>query len=136
MCELRDRADNDILICSVASLARRPDIVDKILSNHFLVIDEAHHAPAKSYRDLIQRVNSQGPKRVLGLTATPTRTDESARPEITRLFGQELIYEVRARDLIDKQYLAKPVPIRVETRAEVERGITPKTWSIWSDFGT
>jgi superfamily II DNA or RNA helicase len=118
--------DDDILICSVASLARRPDIVDKVLSDHFLVIDEAHHAPAKSYRDLIQRVNSQASKRVLGLTATPTRTVESERPELSRLFGQEPLYEVRVRNLIDQQYLAMPVPIRVQTKTDVERGITPE----------
>jgi len=118
--------DDDILICSVASLARRPDIIDQVLSDHFLVIDEAHHAPAKSYRDLIQRVNSQGPKRVLGLTATPTRTVESERPELARLFGQDPLYEVHARDLIDQQFLSKPVPIRVQTKAEVEHGITPE----------
>jgi ATP-dependent helicase IRC3 len=115
---------DDILICSVASLARRPDIVESLLSDHFLVIDEAHHAPAKSYRDLIRRITTRGKKHLLGLTATPTRTVESERPELTRIFGSEPIYEVGARDLIDTGFLANPVPVRVQTKSDVEEGLT------------
>jgi hypothetical protein len=46
-----DPADQ-VLLCSVASLARRCDIIEPLLRDprSFLVIDEAHHAPAKSYR--------------------------------------------------------------------------------------
>ncbi len=48
--------DDDIMLCSVASLARHKAVVQDILSDPsiFLVIDEAHHAPAKSYRDIIK----------------------------------------------------------------------------------
>lgn len=37
-----------------------------------VVIDEAHHAPAKSYRHVIERMQSA---KILGLTATPARYD-------------------------------------------------------------
>ena len=44
-----------------------------------LVIDEAHHAPAESYRRIIEHFRAINPEmRVLGVTATPDRADELA----------------------------------------------------------
>ena len=54
----------------------------------FVVIDEAHHAPAKSYRDAIKVLEAAGSHKLLGLTATPTRTAEDERPELSRPFWQ------------------------------------------------
>ena len=42
------------------------------------VIDEAHHAPAATYRALIEHMRQSDEHRVLGVTATPDRTDETA----------------------------------------------------------
>lgn len=42
-----------------------------------LVIDEAHHAPAASYRRVIRSLTAANPDlRILGVTATPERSDE------------------------------------------------------------
>lgn len=42
-----------------------------------LVIDEAHHAPADSYRRIIRALTAVNPDlRILGVTATPERSDE------------------------------------------------------------
>ena len=42
----------------------------------FVVFDEAHHAPAPSYRNLILSLRKQFPEMyLLGLTATPTYMD-------------------------------------------------------------
>ncbi len=47
-----------------------------------LVIDEAHHATAKSYQNLIHYY-SQNPKlKILGVTATPDRADEEALSQV------------------------------------------------------
>ena len=43
-----------------------------------LVIDEAHHATAKTYRSCIEHYLSNPKCRLLGVTATPDRADESA----------------------------------------------------------
>lgn len=43
-----------------------------------LVVDEAHHATAASYRRVIQHMRSNPDLLVLGLTATPNRADEIA----------------------------------------------------------
>ncbi len=115
-----------VVISSVSSLARRPDIRERLLSDPslFLVIDEAHHAPAKSYRDVIRGMQRGKRARVLGLTATPTRTVEGERSTLSALFGQNIIYRVELRRLIERGILSRPRLVNVATDVDVERGIT------------
>ena len=47
-----------------------------------LIIDEAHHATADSYRAVIDHYSQNPDLRILGLTATPDRTDEEALGQI------------------------------------------------------
>lgn len=47
-----------------------------------VVIDEAHHAIADSYRRVIQHFQQQPGIKLLGVTATPDRTDEEALGQI------------------------------------------------------
>ena len=47
-----------------------------------LVIDEAHHAPAKTYRNVVGYYEQNPNLRVLGVTATPDRTDELALGQV------------------------------------------------------
>lgn len=61
----------------------------------YLVVDEFHHAAAKSYRDLIDRVH---PDFLLGLTATPFRGD---RQDIAALCGGNVLVEFELRNGID-----------------------------------
>lgn len=51
-----------------------------------VIVDEAHHAPADTYANIIQKL---APRFLLGLTATPFRADGR---DITELFGEPLIY--------------------------------------------
>ena len=120
-----DPADH-VVVCSVASLARRPDIRDRLLADPslFLVIDEAHHAPAKSYRDVIRGLDRGARARVLGLTATPTRTIEEERPTLSALFGHNVLYRVELRRLIERGILSRPRLVNVATDVDVERGVT------------
>lgn len=122
-----DPADH-VIVCSVGSLARSPELAKKLLSDPklFMVIDEAHHAPAKSYRDAIEVMLAREPQRVLGITATPTRTTKSERPLLTRLFGGRTIYEVTLRELVDRGFLAEPIPVRISTKIDVEAGASAK----------
>lgn len=121
-----DPAD-DVVVASVLSLAKRPDIAQQILSDDrlFVVIDEAHHAAAKSYRDIIQTLQERKrPWSILGLTATPTRTIEDEKPLLTRLFGNRVIAQVELGELVEKGILARPIPVVVKTGSEVEADIT------------
>jgi superfamily II DNA or RNA helicase len=130
-----DPAD-DVVIASVHSLARRKDIAEQLLSDErlFVVIDEAHHAPAKSYRDLIAVLQQRSRWSVLGLTATPTRTLEEERPILRRLFGGRVLCQVELARLIEQRILARPVPVVVKTHADVEQGITPEDRGFYDRF--
>src|SRR5437764_856394 len=56
-----------------ASLRSR-DLIDRLGSSYWdhVVVDECHHVPATSYRDVVPRL---APQVLVGLTATPERGD-------------------------------------------------------------
>ncbi len=60
----------------------------------YIIIDECHHATAKTYQDII---NYFEPEFLLGLTATPERMDNE---DVLGLFDQNVPYELRLRDAI------------------------------------
>jgi superfamily II DNA or RNA helicase len=71
-------------------------------SRHFdvVVIDEFHHAAAQSYRTLLEHVQ---PAELLGLTATPERSDGLP---ILEWFDGRIAAELRLWDAIDQQRLS------------------------------
>jgi superfamily II DNA or RNA helicase/HKD family nuclease len=76
--------------------------VDRIEPAHFdvVVIDEFHHAAAPSYRALLERVE---PRELLGLTATPERSDGLP---ILEWFDGRIAAELRLWDAIDQHRLS------------------------------
>jgi superfamily II DNA or RNA helicase len=70
-----------------------------------IIIDEAHHAISASYRAVIDHYMSNASVRLLGVTATPDRTDEAALGEV---FGS-VAYEVGIREGVEGGWL---VPIK------------------------
>ena len=115
-----------VIVSSVRSLSNRGDIRDRLLSDPrlFVVIDEAHHAPAKSYRDIIRELERVKPIRVLGLTATPTRTIEGEQPLLRDLFGRRILYSIELRRLVERGILSRPRLISVPTHEDVEAGLS------------
>ena len=87
------------LFCSVQSWNSRS--FDKYDSNYFeyIVLDEAHHASAKSYQKLITHIK---PKSLLGLTATPERSDGA---DIRDDFGGAFTHEIRLPEAIERALL-------------------------------
>jgi superfamily II DNA or RNA helicase len=81
--------DKPFTIGMVQTMIRNPEKVESI-SNEFgvVILDEAHHCPAKTFTDVISLLN---PKYLFGLTATPNRAD--------RL--ETLMYDVIGPVLID-----------------------------------
>ncbi len=92
----------------------------------FVIFDEAHHSPALTYRNLLLSLRSRffGRMWLLGLTATPTYTDESKRGWLKELFPQEVIYPNNGADLVGKLtaegILAKPEFEQHRTNFDVE----------------
>jgi superfamily II DNA or RNA helicase len=74
---------------------------DKIQADYFefIVIDEFHHAAAKTYQSILNKFT---PKILLGLTATPERADGA---DILRYFDNEIAAEIRLPEAIDRKLL-------------------------------
>lgn len=80
-------ADVDVLCASVQTLAKAEHL-ERFSQQHFdyVVVDEFHHAAAGTYRRLLAHF---APSFLLGLTATPDRTDQS---DILGLCDDNLVY--------------------------------------------
>ena len=80
-------AEVDVLCASVQTLARAAHL-ERFAPQHFdyVVIDEFHHAAAATYRRLLGHF---APAFLLGLTATPDRTDQS---DILSLCDDNLVF--------------------------------------------
>ena len=94
---------------------------DKLL----IVVDEAHHAVAKTYRKIIDRL-SQRVKvlSLLGLTATPVRTAEKERGYLKLVFKDDIIYKVDMRTLIARGILSEPIFEEVNTKIDMSKKFT------------
>ncbi len=79
--------DADILFASIQTLGRLQHL-ERFSAGAFdyIVVDEFHHAAARTYRRLIDHFR---PKFLLGLTATPERTDGG---DLLALCGENLVY--------------------------------------------
>ena len=76
--------------------------LEDLAPDHFdvVIVDEFHHAAAQSYRKLLNHVQ---PKELLGLTATPERSDDLS---ILHWFDDRIAAELRLWDAIDQHRLS------------------------------
>ena len=88
------------VFASVQSLAAG-DTVSSLSPDHFdvVVIDEFHHAEAATYRRLLEHFT---PVELLGLTATPERTDGL---DVRHFFGGRTAVELRLWDALEADLL-------------------------------
>ena len=87
MGDIENAAVTFACIASVASFIKRNDYLPA--KYDFIVIDEAHHAGSSTYRNFIEYTGAgqkDGPF-LLGLTATPWRSDEH---DVEEMFGSEV----------------------------------------------
>lgn len=107
----------DVVVASVATLGRNgtPRILD-YPKDYFkaIVIDEAHHAAAQTYRRIVDYFDCPF---LLGVTATPQRSDN------TRLIDvfQEIVYYKSIQDLISEGYLCHLVGYRIKTGTDISK---------------
>lgn len=141
---IRDiEATDDVIFTTLQTITRAYDKkhpnLEKFLNSTdgklLIVFDEAHHAPANTYRKLILSLREKFPGMyLLGLTATPTRTDvkkgdskvdkEKSKKiikhhdgRLKELFPQGNLYKISISKLIALDILAEPrfwPPIRTE----------------------
>lgn len=100
-----------LVVASVQTLKgdRLDDFKARYARPGLIVVDEAHHAVAPSYRKILDAFPDA---KVLGLTATPDRADERAMGQV--FDSVAFVYEIR--DAINDGYLC---PIRI-ARVQVD----------------
>ena len=115
----------DIVIASIQALSRGHQEVRAWASNLrsplVVVIDEAHHAAAASYLRVLdavglhpKRIVADGRRHLLGLTATPFRTQEAETPALHRIFDVDATARpphgahVKLEALVKRGFLARP----------------------------
>lgn len=64
--------DGDIVICMIQTLVSREYDVSQLKSFKFIIFDEAHHCPCRTFSKALFALR---PKYMLGLSATPERQD-------------------------------------------------------------
>ena len=119
------RPTDNLLIVSKDSIGRNIDRLYQWLNGEkelYLIVDEAHHSTAKTYRKVIDYVKSKVPHlKLIGLTATPFRTAEEEQGLLAKIYtdgvsnGQVvrgdigITYQIGLKELINRQILAKPI---------------------------
>ncbi|WP_083463611.1 Hint domain-containing homing endonuclease [Prosthecomicrobium hirschii] len=96
--------DGQVTFAMVPTLAR-PANLDAMPGLDLLVIDEAHHAVADSYRRIIDRAVELNPMvRLFGVTATPNRGDRKG----LRAVFSNVADQIRIGELIGAGHLIRP----------------------------
>lgn len=91
-----------VQVASVQTLVRR---LGKIPPPDLIIVDEAHHASAASWRRVIEAYPQA---RLLGVTATPIRMDGKGLGVSSGGFFDTMIEGPSIRELIDRGYLSPP----------------------------
>ncbi len=110
------------------------ELVDGSPGGLFVVLDEAHHAPAPRSYDLLKRLKKWGCP-LVGLTATPVRADDDDRKRLSALFDEKVIYQVTRRELTDRKILAAPAFETVKTNVEMEKDFSAEDFKHLERFG-
>ena len=117
---------DNILILSKDSIGRNLSVLDNWLKGEnevYCVIDEAHHATAKTYRKIINYVQERVPNmKLLGLTATPFRTAKEEDGLLSKIFKDGvdesgnvvkgdlgITYQIGLKELINARILSTPI---------------------------
>ncbi|QXP64613.1 DUF3427 domain-containing protein [Polaribacter sp. HaHaR_3_91] len=92
--------DKDFIFSTVQTISK-PNHLEQFENDFFdyIIIDESHRSGADSYVRLIEYFN---PRFLLGMTATPDRTDDK---DIYSLFDHNIAYEIRLNKAMEENML-------------------------------
>ncbi len=113
----RASADARVVVASVPTLARNEGArLSRLQPDDFsiIVVDEAHHAVAPSYRRIFDHFGLFGPgatRYLVGFTATPRRGDKQGLGEVF----EEVCYARDMREMIAGRYLSPITGWRVDS---------------------
>jgi len=129
---------HDIVFSTIQSAAQKresflPQLEHQSPKGLFVIVDEAHHAAAPSYQqvlNLMERLRCP----VLGLTATPVRMDPDDKRRLWKIF-REIIFQIPKKELTEYGILSSPVIETVKTHVEFEREFTEDDYKNLSQYG-
>lgn len=131
-----EKTDN-VIIVSVQSGFRSMEYIEPVLARKVIVvIDEAHHAVARSYQRVLEFIRRKRRKmKLLGLTATPIRSTERSSKRLMEMFNEKIIYSISMSKLIGQKVLSDPHFERVETSVNFEPQINVDEAKLIKRFG-
>ena len=140
-------SNKKLVFASIQKLNRNIDSLKlELKSFEYIIIDESHHVTSNQYRKILTYVNADF---LLGLTATPERTDHA---NIAELFDDFIAYKADLNDGISQGYLAPfhyiglkdttsylPIPWRRFTVSQLNNLIETekrmqKLWNAWQTY--
>jgi superfamily II DNA or RNA helicase/HKD family nuclease len=97
----RKEAEKDFIFSTIQTISKEENM-SKFSPDHFdyIIIDESHRAGADSYLKIVNYFN---PKFLLGMTATPERTDGF---DIFSLYDHNIAYEIRLQKALEIEILS------------------------------
>jgi len=144
---LNIRNDDDVIIISRQTLGGNIDsLLEKYQRNQkiYLIIDEAHHASANTYVNIVNEMITENfLVKLIGLTATPTRTKESEIYDLRKVFSigeleninpqgtrLPLIYNQDIQVLFIKKILALPhlMTEKIPSHLSLAMNFTKRQW--------
>lgn len=131
-CNISDGSEKDVVIASRQSICSSSNMRYfikwakgrglKHRRRLLIVLDEAHHAAASSYRTIIKTMKKYVPHvDILGLTATPYRTAKNEQGSLKSIFstGSGIAYSIDMNTLISCGVLATPKHIEISTDVDM-----------------
>ncbi len=116
--------EDDVVIATLQTVTKAysddhfalKSFIDSAKGKLLVIFDEAHHAPAPSYRKLLTSLRDRCKDMLLlGMTATPVYSDEKLQGWLNKLFPQGILYQVTPQYLMAQGILAKPIPEQQKT---------------------
>lgn len=94
--------EKDYLFSTIQTISKKEHL-NQFHRDYFdyIVIDESHRSGAESYQRLVDHFK---PKFLLGMTATPERTDGN---DIFSIFGHNIAYEIRLNQAMEEDMLSQ-----------------------------
>lgn len=143
---------DDILIVSKDSLGRKLARLDEWIDGQdeiYLIIDEAHHSTAKTYRKVIDYLKERVPHlKLIGITATPFRTADKEQGLLGKIYHDGIkngrvapgelgiAYEISLKELINKQILSRPIFEQCDTDEKYGENLASRDWEKILNFDT